>query len=51
MTIHTITFVILTILSLAAAYLVGKPAPTSTDDLQQSEEVVEHASGEREPIA
>jgi len=38
MTIHTIVFVIVTTLCLTAAYALGKPAPGTTDELQQSEE-------------
>jgi len=38
MTIHTIVFVIVTILSLTAAYAVGKPAPTRPEEAQESGE-------------
>jgi hypothetical protein len=38
MTIHTIVFVIVTILSLTTAYALGKPAPTLPEDAQQSGE-------------
>jgi len=38
MTIHTIVFVIVTILSLMAAYAVGKPAQTLPEDGQPSGE-------------
>jgi hypothetical protein len=38
MTIHSIVFVIITILSLTAAYALGKPAPSAADEVQQSEE-------------
>ncbi len=50
MTIHTIAFVILTSLSLVAAYLIGRPAPTSTDELQSSPRVGKHACEAQEDI-
>jgi len=38
MTIHTIVFVIVTILSLTSAYTLGKPVQTLPEDGQQSGE-------------
>jgi hypothetical protein len=37
MTIHTIVFVIVTILSLTAAYALGKPAPALPEEAQPQE--------------